>query len=437
MKCDPSQLFGDWLIHGPRFEVLVETAKSAQRTAPTAAQKPGYRRTGRAGSLAVVDISGPLTKYPTSFQEVFGGTSTVEARDAIRAATEDPAVKGIVLMIDSPGGTVAGTADLAAEVARARKKKSVYAIVDDMAASAAYWIASQAEFIYANEAAMVGSIGTVLRLYDESKRLESAGIKIHVIASSKFKATGQGGPITDDQLSDVQRVVDELQAVFVGAIAKGRKMSLEQAAELADGRIHIGQKAQALGLVDAIVSVGDALEDIDRKVQTMSDPIGTFASANPAAVETWRAEGFAKGREQGHKDGVVEGAAAERKRASDIAAAFADRPKFAVEHIAKGSSLVDAKIALADVVVVELKEANARAAELQKKVEANAGGATVPFNGSPTAGTFDRKALRLEDVHATATRMWADDAMKKRFSNNYAAFHRWLESEAKANAAVA
>lgn len=432
MACDPSQLLGMWLIEESRFRAMVDQAKDAPRTEPVSAlpnDREPFKRTGARSNIAVIDINGPLTKYPTSFQELLGGTSTVEAKAILRRAANAPDVKAIVLRIDSPGGTVAGTSDFAAEVRRAKKSKPVYAVVDDMAASAAYWIASQADRIYANESAMIGSIGTVLTLYDQTKRLEAAGIKVHVIASSHFKATAQGGPITDEQLADVQRVVDELQAVFVGAIADGRDLEMSEASALADGRIHIGAKAQQIGLVDAVGPYDDAIEDIERKVSAMSDPIGAFASANPDAVKKWKDEGIAEGIAQGK----TAGASAERSRFLELHAAFASRPAFVCEQFAKGATLGEAKGALADLLESELKTERDKSAKLQQKLESGSPG--IPFNAGADApsGTFDRHKLRPSEVSAEVDRQWKDEETRKKYHGNRGIFQRYLESEAAEN----
>src|SRR5581483_9650939 len=102
-------------------------------------------------------------------QSSMGGTSTVMARRDIRQAVADQDVAGILLAIDSPGGTVAGTDDLAAEVRQARTSKPVWAAIDDLGASAAYWVASQTQRVTVNSpTALVGSIGTLQVIRDLS-----------------------------------------------------------------------------------------------------------------------------------------------------------------------------------------------------------------------------------------------------------------------------
>jgi len=124
-----------------------------------------------AEGIAVIPLAGPLMKIDSKF----GSTNTVRVRRALRAALADPDVRGILLHIDdSPGGTMAGTADLAAAVAAANLEKPVWAQIDDMGASAAYWVAAQARRIVANATAELGSIGVVAVLEDSSKAMATA-----------------------------------------------------------------------------------------------------------------------------------------------------------------------------------------------------------------------------------------------------------------------
>jgi ClpP class serine protease len=103
------------------------------------------------------------------------------------------------LDIDSPGGTVAGTPELAAAVSALDQKKPVYAFSSGLMASAAYWIASQARAIYATPSAQVGSIGVVQAVVDRSAAINAAGIKVEVFSVGKYKAMGAPGtPLTDD-----------------------------------------------------------------------------------------------------------------------------------------------------------------------------------------------------------------------------------------------
>jgi signal peptide peptidase SppA len=200
--------------------------------------------------IATIGIYGPMMKHQASIGR---STSTLLARRQVRQATADPNVSAILLHIDSPGGTVAGTAELAADVAAAAAAKPTIAYLEDVGASAAYHVASQARRIYANAAALVGSIGTFGVVYDSSRKAERDGIKVHVVRAGAFKGYGTPGTeITAAQLAEHQRLVDGLQAHFTRAVAAGRRMSLADAGKLADGRVHLAADALALRLIDGV-----------------------------------------------------------------------------------------------------------------------------------------------------------------------------------------
>jgi len=204
--------------------------------------------------VAAIGIDGPMSKFDSKL----GGTNTIRSRFAVRMANADPEVGSILLRIDSPGGHVAGTQELAADVAASAKP--VTAFIEDQGASAAYWVASQAKKIIANEMALVGSIGTYAVVHDESKAADIKGIKVHVVSSGPWKGGGQPGTeITGEQLSQIQEIVDDYSQKFVDAVAAGRGMGRKDAAALADGRVWIASKAKKLGLIDQVGTLDEAM----------------------------------------------------------------------------------------------------------------------------------------------------------------------------------
>ncbi len=158
--------------------------------------------------VAVIPMSGPLFKGGSKFSSA----STVDVRRAVRQARDDPEVRGILLHIDSPGGHVAGIQELADEVRATDKVKPVHAHLDDLGASAAYWVASQARHVTANATAQVGSIGVVAIVEDSSGAAELQGVKVHVVATGERKgdfvpgAPGQGLDPHVDHVARLERV---------------------------------------------------------------------------------------------------------------------------------------------------------------------------------------------------------------------------------------
>ena len=260
------QYVGVWAIMERNLNALVNQAQNVnvqlhlqQAAEPQARAEIEARGRGdyevSGGGVAMIELHGSLAKHASSYT---GGASMVAARRAIRAAVKDPDVSSILLHIDSPGGTVAGTIDLADDVAAAAKQKPVHAYIEDLGASAAYWIASQATKVYANRSAQVGSIGVFSVITDWSEFAEKEGAKVNVVRFGQFKGAGVGGTkITDEQLAEWQKQVDAFGAMFVDAIATGRQMSKAQAKQLADGRVHTAVDAIDLKLIDGVKTLDE------------------------------------------------------------------------------------------------------------------------------------------------------------------------------------
>jgi signal peptide peptidase SppA len=213
---------------------------------------------GKGGkSVAVIRASGLLMKQQSSM----GGTSTVQLRRDIRSAANDPNVSGILLSIDSPGGTSSGTADLAADVRAAARVKPVWAQIEDLGASAAYWLASQADQVFANgPTTMVGSIGTYQTIYDVSGAAEQQGVKALHFATGPLKGAGaEGTKVTEEQQAYFQGLVDAIQEQFDAAVRAGRGMNATQLAAVRTGGVFPAKEAQALKLIDGIQSFDKTL----------------------------------------------------------------------------------------------------------------------------------------------------------------------------------
>lgn len=264
-----------WAIYEPSARQLLEQLRSTNAAAHRAeyearqAEVEANRPQGDMGQLydlgvevidgvAVISMVGPMLKAPTSFEP---GTSTVRVRRALRAAASNPEIKAIVLRVDSPGGTVAGTFDLAEEVASASKKKPCYGYIEDLGCSAAYWAVSQCTEVYAGPTAIVGSIGTYMVLYDASGMAEQQGIKVHVISTGPHKGAGVfGAEVNDEQLAEFQRTVDDLNTHFLKAVNRARGLQLVAGEGAANGGVWVGSEAKKKGLVDGICLFDSVVE---------------------------------------------------------------------------------------------------------------------------------------------------------------------------------
>jgi len=201
------------------------------------------------GGVAVISVLGAMQKGDSKF----GGTSTIRTRRAVRAAANDKHVGAILLRMDTPGGHVAGTAELAEEVARATTIKPTETFAEDLLASAGYWVGSQSAYITANRAARIGSIGVLTRLIDTSDKMEREGVKVIPIASGPMKAAGMPGtPVTDGIIAEVQALVDDAADQFIEAVSAGRNITIGNMAALANGSVFTAPKALDNMLIDEI-----------------------------------------------------------------------------------------------------------------------------------------------------------------------------------------
>ena len=230
--------------------------------------------------VATVSISGPIIRKPDIFARVLmGATDSEEIGAAIQEAASRPDIKAVFLDIDSPGGTVAGTPEIAAAVSALDQKKPVYAFSSGLMASAAYWIASQARAIYATPSAQVGSIGVVQAVVDRSAAINAAGIKVEVFSVGKYKAMGAPGTaLTDDQRELIQSNLAEIAAEFHDAVlSRGRAIP----AEAMEGQTFSGKQAQRHNLAGMVPDRAEAM----RRLKVYHTSVDTKSRLMTTALE--------------------------------------------------------------------------------------------------------------------------------------------------------
>jgi signal peptide peptidase SppA len=256
---NPVLLHREWLIQPDALHSMAASLRgiAASFTAQPPADPPHPLLSIEDG-IGVVSIEGPILRKPDVFARVFmGATSSEDIGDALRQAGERPDIKAVFLDIDSPGGTVAGTPELAAAVAALDKKKPVYAFSSGLMCSAAYWVASQARAIYATPSAQVGSIGVVQAVVDHSAAIEKAGIKVEVFSVGRYKAMGAPGtPLTDEQRELISSNLAEIAGEFHAAVlARGRAIP----AEAMEGQTFSGRQAQRHNLAGMVADRAEAM----------------------------------------------------------------------------------------------------------------------------------------------------------------------------------
>ena len=188
----------------------------------------------------MIPVYGVIEHRSDWMMEMFGGVSVDGLREALRAELDDPAVRAVVLDIDSPGGSIAGVTELAAEIRAARGgAKPIVAVANTLAASAAYWLASQADQVSVTPSGHVGSIGVYAIHQDVSKMMDEMGVTMTIISAGEHKTEGnEFEPLSDEARADIQARVDASYQQFLSDVAEGRKVTTGQVeADYGGGRV--------------------------------------------------------------------------------------------------------------------------------------------------------------------------------------------------------
>lgn len=200
-------------------------------------------------NVAVVKIHGVIDKMVTRFEmQCYGGCDLADVDKALALAANDPQINTIVLDIHSPGGSVTGTPETAARIAEIAKTKEVHAYTSTQICSAAYYIASQADYIAAAPSAIIGSIGVYMAVIDRTRELEMDGIKVELIKSGRLKAMGASfKSLTDEEREYLQKQCDAIYTDFKAACLTHRVID----DSVMQGQCFRGEECVANGLINA------------------------------------------------------------------------------------------------------------------------------------------------------------------------------------------
>ena len=175
---------------------------------------------------------------------------------------DDPAIRAVVLRIDSPGGVVGPTQEIFTAVRRLREaKKPVVASLGSVAASGGYYVAVAADRIYANPGTLTGSIGVVMQLANVEGLLKKVGVEYVVIKAGAYKDVGNfARAMTPEERRILQAMLDDVYDQFISAVAEGRGLDPKQVRGFAEGRIYSGRQARGLKMIDDLGGLEDAIE---------------------------------------------------------------------------------------------------------------------------------------------------------------------------------
>jgi len=243
-------------LRGEKIDIAAIEARLGQ---PLANEQQRYQL--HQGGVAVLALEGVMAPKANLFTRVSGGVSTQMAGQQIESAMADPRVTALVLAIDSPGGSVFGTPELAATIRELAALKPIVTVSDATLASAAYWVGAAANAVYiTGPTVQVGSIGVVASHSFDPK---ADGTVTEITAGKYKRIASSNAPLSGEGLAYLQGQVDHLYSVFVDAVANNRGATVEQVLEhMADGRIFIGQQAVDRGLVDGFATVDAMVEQL-------------------------------------------------------------------------------------------------------------------------------------------------------------------------------
>ena len=371
-----------------------------------------------ADGVAHVRIEGPLAQKAWACW-MFGGDGYDAIESRVSAALNDPRSRSLVLRVDSPGGEVAGCGVCADAIraASAASGKPVVAYVDELAASAAYWLASAADKIVTPASGMLGSIGVIATRIEDTEG-DARGRKVHFITSGARKADGHPTvPLSEEELAATQAKIDALADVFAGAVAERRGMSTADVRAL-EADVFVGADAVAKGLADRVGNLSSAVA-YARELATTKRRQRTMNALNKAL-------GIAEDSNEAVAVATVEGLKAKAAKADELEAKLAtleakqveaDRAAALAEGDAKGVFTPAVRALYADRSAAEIRAFVAVAPRVTAAAEASKESPKDPAGASVASKKFEElspmERASLHQSNPEAYRAMRADAEKR------------------------
>ena len=206
------------------------------------------------------DLGGPGADHIAKVRIEGTITEDEELLERLKRIRESNSVKGVILSIDSPGGTTAGGEAIFDAVRKLAADKPVVAQVGTLAASAGYMIASASDHIVARKSSIVGSIGVLVQFPDITGLMDKVGVKLEEVKSSPLKAEPSPfNPTTDEERAMLRSMIMDSYDWFVGLVDERRPLTRSEVAALADGSIFTGRQALEKKLVDELGGESEAV----------------------------------------------------------------------------------------------------------------------------------------------------------------------------------
>lgn len=431
-----------WVIHPDKLEAIAEVLNTRfaggsmsadEITAATAMAKENVSfnvlsGAGRGdvggGNVAVITLYGTLAQRTGAFDS--GAVSVERFGKHFAAAMADPSVASIVLDIDSPGGSVFGIEEMAAKIYAARGKKKVVAVANSMAASGAYWIAAAADELVVTAGGEVGSIGVLCLHQDLSGAYAQVGVKNTIIKAGKFKVeANQFEELNSDAKDYIQQRVNTRYDVFTKALAKFRGVKVADVREnFGQGRMKLAKEAVSSQMADAVGTLESVIASLQKN---KNKSFGARAAEDSSLSETVVDDLGAKEMAENGKTVEVDidavkaeatetAKAAEKERVAGLQAAFPNDATFAMEQVATGVSVQEAKAAYCDVLAERLDAEKAKKPAKKTSDESVEGAEPLTAGGEgggDGAGDFVAQAKAKAKEEGTSYRVAASALAKE------------------------
>lgn len=268
---------------------------SAEEVAERISAGPGSRAPYEAGTgVAVVPIYGSIFPRANLMTQISGGTSLQQVNAVLDQIAADASIGTVLFDVNSPGGSVDLVPETAARIASLRADKRVVAVANTMAASAAYWLASQADEIVVTPSGSVGSIGVLAAHEDISSQQQQEGIATTLVSAGRYKTElSPYAPLSEDARAAMQAMVDDFYGMFVRAVAKGRGVTPDAVrAGFGEGRMVGAKSAVSEGMADRVDTFDATLARLlrrpgrpQRAAAAQIEPITTVADLQEVPLE--------------------------------------------------------------------------------------------------------------------------------------------------------
>jgi len=255
----------------------------------------------KTGNIEIIPIEGIIA---SSSDNSLLGEKIAQADKLIKElkeANKNPQIKAIILEINSPGGAPVASYELASAIKKINK--TTIAVIREVGASGAFWAATAANKIYANQMSLTGSIGVLASHLEFAGIMQKYNVTYRRLVAGKYKDAGTPyKQMTTDEQAIYQKILDKLHEQFINAVAQNRKMSFEQVRAVADGFIILGSEAKEKGLIDEIGGIDEAVTYLEQKLNITAQ---TFEYKEKAGIKEllagvldkqsfWFGQGFAK-----------------------------------------------------------------------------------------------------------------------------------------------